>query len=96
MTSFDQKLASLQIILPVPPQAVANYVPYAIAGNLVIISGQLPLKEGAVAFKGKVGQDLSLEEGQAAARLCAINILTQLKEACGGDLARVKRCVRLV
>lgn len=95
MTSFDQKLASLQIILPVPPQAVANYVPYAIAGNLVIISGQLPLKEGAVAFKGKVGQDLSLEEGQAAARLCAINILTQLKEACGGDLARVKRCVRL-
>ncbi len=95
MTSFDQKLASLQIILPVPPQAVANYVPYVIAGNLVIISGQLPLKEGAVAFKGKVGQDLSLEEGQAAARLCAINILTQLKEACGGDLARVKRCVRL-
>lgn len=95
MTSFDQKLASLQIILPVPPQAVANYVPYVIAGNLVIISGQLPLKEGAVAFKGKVGQDLSLEEGQVAARLCAINILTQLKEACGGDLARVKRCVRL-
>lgn len=95
MTSFDQKLASLQIILPVPPQAVANYVPYVIAENLVIISGQLPLKEGAVAFKGKVGQDLSLEEGQAAARLCAINILTQLKEACGGDLARVKRCVRL-
>lgn len=95
MTSFDQKLASLQIILPVPPQAVANYVPYVIAGNLVIISGQLPLKEGAVAFKGKVGQDLSLKEGQAAARLCAINILTQLKEACGGDLARVKRCVRL-
>ena len=95
MTSFDQKLASLQIILPVPPQAVANYVPYVIAENLVIISGQLPLKEGAVAFNGKVGQDLSLEEGQAAARLCAINILTQLKEACGGDLARVKRCVRL-
>jgi len=95
MTTFDQKLASLQIILPVPPQAVANYVPYVIAGNLVIISGQLPLKKGAVAFKGKVGQDLSLEEGQAAARLCAINILTQLKEACGGDLARVKRCVRL-
>ncbi|MGV8949406.1 MAG: RidA family protein [Candidatus Paracaedibacter sp.] len=95
MTSFDQRLTSLQITLPVPPQSVANYVPYVIAGNMVIISGQLPLKEGAVAFKGKVGQDLSLEEGQAAARLCAINILTQLKEACGGDLARVKRCVRL-
>jgi enamine deaminase RidA (YjgF/YER057c/UK114 family) len=95
MMSFDQRLVSLQITLPIPPQAVANYVPYVIAGNLVIISGQLPLKEGAVAFKGKVGQDLSLEEGQAAARLCAINILTQLKDACGGDLTRVKRCVRL-
>jgi enamine deaminase RidA (YjgF/YER057c/UK114 family) len=95
MTSFDQRLASLQITLSTPPQALANYVPYVIAENLVIISGQLPLKEGVLAFKGKVGQDLSLEEGQAAARLCAINILTQLKDACGGDLARVRRCVRL-
>jgi enamine deaminase RidA (YjgF/YER057c/UK114 family) len=70
-------------------------MPYSIAGNMVIISGQLPLKEGEVTFKGKVGQDLSLEEGQAAARLCAINILTQLKMACAGDLTRVKQCVRL-
>lgn len=95
MTSIDQKLSSLGIILPTPPQAVANYVPYAMAENMVIISGQLPIKDGEVAFKGKVGQDLSLEEGQAAARQCAINILTQLKVACDGDLGRVKRCVRL-
>ena len=95
MTSIDQRLSSLKIILPTPPQAVANYVPYAIAGNMVIISGQLPMKDGEVAFKGKVGQDLCLEEGQAAAHQCAINILTQLKMACEGDLSRVERCVRL-
>jgi enamine deaminase RidA (YjgF/YER057c/UK114 family) len=95
MASIDQNLQSLGIILPTPPQAVANYMPYAIAGNLVIISGQLPMKDGAVAYKGKVGADLSVEEGQAAARQCAINILTQLKVACAGDLSRVERCVRL-
>lgn len=95
MTSFDQRLASLKIILPKPEQAVANYAPYVIVGNMVIISGQLPLQGGDVAYKGKVGQGLSLEQGQAAARLCAINILTQLKAACSGDLTRVKRCVRL-
>ncbi|MCE3231624.1 MAG: endoribonuclease [Alphaproteobacteria bacterium] len=95
MTSIDQKLASLSINLPTPSQAVANYVPYAVVENMVVISGQLPMKDGEVAFKGKVGQDLSLEEGQAAARQCAINILAHLKVACGGDLGRVKRCVRL-
>ena len=93
--SIDQKLAALGIHLPTPPQAVANYVPYMVIDNMVIISGQLPMKDGQVAFKGKVGQDLSLEESQAAARQCAINILTHLKAACGGDLSRVKRCVRL-
>jgi enamine deaminase RidA (YjgF/YER057c/UK114 family) len=95
MTSIDQKLAFLGITLSTPPKAVANYVPYAITGNLVIISGQLPINEGQVAFKGKVGQDLSLEDGQQAARQCALNILTQLKAACDGDLDRVKRCVRV-
>lgn len=95
MASLDQKLESLGITLPAPSPAVANYVPYTIAQNMVIVSGQLPIKDGEVAFKGKVGQDLSLEEGQAAARQCAINILAQLKVACDGDLARVKRCLRL-
>lgn len=95
MTSLDQKLETLGIILPTPPQAIANYVPYAIAGNMVIISGQLPIKDAHISFKGKVGQDLSIEEGQNAARQCAINILTQLKMACEGDLGRVKQCLRL-
>lgn len=95
MASVDQKLASLGIDLPTPPQAVANYVPYVVAGNMVIISGQLPMKDGQLAFRGKVGQDLSLEKGQAAARLCAINILTQLKDACGGNLDCISRCVKV-
>jgi enamine deaminase RidA (YjgF/YER057c/UK114 family) len=95
MNSFDEKLASLNIVLPTPPQAVANYVPYVVINNIVIISGQLPMKDGQLTFTGKVGHDLTMEEGQAAARLCAINILTQLKAACGGTLNRVKQCVRL-
>ncbi len=95
MPTIDQKLDSLEISLPTPPQAVANYVPYAVVDHMVIISGQLPMKDGQVAYKGKVGQDLSLEEGQSAARQCGINILTQLKVACEGDLSRVKRCLRL-
>jgi enamine deaminase RidA (YjgF/YER057c/UK114 family) len=95
MASIDQLLASLNIILPTPPLAVANYVPYVIEGNRVIISGQLPVNDGQVTFKGKIGHEVSLEEGQMAARLCAINILTQLKVACEGDLGRVQRCLRL-
>ena len=95
MTSIDQKLTSLGIVLPTPPQAVANYVSFTIAHNMVIISGQLPMKDGALAYKGKVGTDVSIEEGQAAARQCAINILAQLKLACDGDFGRVKQCLRL-
>jgi enamine deaminase RidA (YjgF/YER057c/UK114 family) len=93
--SIDVKLKSLGIDLPTPPTSVANYVPYSVVGNMVIISGQLPLAQGSVQFKGKVGDDLSIEQGQQAARLCAINILTQLKSACGGDLNRVQMCIRL-
>lgn len=89
------RLEKLGITLPTPPQAIANYVPYSIVGSMVIISGQLPMKEGQLTHKGKVGQDMSIEDGQAAARQCAINIITQLKAACGGDLGRVKKCVRL-
>lgn len=95
MTSIDQRLEILGITLASPAQAIANYVPYVIVEEMVIISGQLPIKDGQIMFKGKVGQDLSLEEGQHAARLCAINILTQLKVACEGDLGRVKQCLRL-
>lgn len=93
--SIKEKLADLGINLALVPPAVANYVGFQVIGNLVIISGQLPIKDGTVAVKGKVGTDVSLEQAIEAARLCGINILTQLNTACGGDLSKVEKCVRL-
>jgi len=92
---IDQALADLNITLPTPLAPVANYVPYVQSGNLVVISGQLPMKDGALAFTGHVGMDVTIEQAQEAARLCAINLLAQVKAAAGGDLSRVVRCVRL-
>ncbi len=96
MTSaVEQKLAAMHIQLPQPVTPVANYVPFALSGNTVFVSGQLPMKEGKLQFVGKVGREFSVEQGQAAARLCGINLLAQLRAACGGNLDRVKRCLRL-
>ncbi|HEX3808562.1 MAG TPA: RidA family protein [Rhizomicrobium sp.] len=92
---FDTRLKELDITLPTPPAPVASYVPYVVSGNLVFISGQVTMAEGGLKYVGVVGTDLSLEDGQAAARLCAINVLAQLKAACGDDLERVVRCVKL-
>ena len=74
---------------------IANYVPYVVTGDLVVVSGQVPAVDGKVAFTGKVGEDVSVEQGQHAARLCFINVLAHLRAACGGDLDRVRRVVRL-
>lgn len=93
--AIDTKLAALGITLPASVMPAANYVPYAITGNLVSISGQLPMKDGKPQDIGKVGREFSVEQGQGTARLCGINILSHLKAACGGDLSKVKRCVRL-
>ncbi len=92
---IEQRLKELGITLPAPPVPVASYVPYVITGNLVFISGQIPIAEGAVKYVAKLGVDGGKEIGQAAAQLCAINLLAQLKAACGGDLDRVVRCVKL-
>lgn len=91
---IDQRLAAQNITLPTPAAPAANYVPFIIAGGLLTISGQLPMESGAIAVKGKLGGGVSLEHGQRAARLCAINILAQAQAALG-DLGRIKRCVRL-
>jgi enamine deaminase RidA (YjgF/YER057c/UK114 family) len=93
--SIAAALAELNITLPTPLAPVANYVPYVQTGNLVVISGQLPMKDGALAHKGHVGQDVSVEDATEAAKICAINLLAQLQAAAGGDLNRVARCVRL-
>ena len=95
MPIIEQRLSELGITLPVPPAPVASYVPYTISGKLVVISGQIPLENGKPHYIGKLGADISLEDGQAAARLCALNRVAQLKAACGGDLDRVTRCLRL-
>jgi enamine deaminase RidA (YjgF/YER057c/UK114 family) len=95
MTKIDAHLKSLGIELPKPPVPVASYAPYMISGKLVSISGQIPIGPDGPAFLGKIGDGLSVEDGQAAARLCALNLLAQLKAACDGDLDRVVRCVKL-
>jgi enamine deaminase RidA (YjgF/YER057c/UK114 family) len=91
----DARLAELGIEVPEAAAPVANYVGYVQSGNLVFVSGQVPLVDGAFKFQGKVGAEFSVEEGQEAARICAINIIAQLKAACGGDLDRVRRIVKL-
>jgi len=95
MGKIDARLKELDITLPTPPAPVASYVPYVISGNLVFISGQVTLTQDGLKYVGTVGKELSVEDGKAAARLCAINLVAQLKTACGGDLDRVKRCVKV-
>jgi enamine deaminase RidA (YjgF/YER057c/UK114 family) len=89
------RLKELGIVLPQPAAPAANYMPYTQAGNILIISGQLPMMDGKLAFTGKLGANVSLETGQEAAKVCAINILAQTNAALGGDLSRIKRCLRL-
>ena len=94
-TSADDNLNRLGITLPDAPAPAANYVPYVVAGNMVYVSGQLPLVDGKLTVTGHVGKNVSTEEAAGQARLCAINLLAQLKAACGGDLSRVKQVVKL-
>lgn len=92
---ITQRLTELGVTLPAPAAPAANYVPYVISGNQLIISGNLPFGADGLEYVGKVGDDISLEDAQAAAKLCAINLLAQANVALGGDLTRVKRLLRL-
>jgi enamine deaminase RidA (YjgF/YER057c/UK114 family) len=92
---IEARLKELGIDLPTPMPPIANYVPYVITGDLVVVSGQVPAVDGKIAITGKVAAGLSIEQGQAAARQCFINVLVHLKAACGGDLDRVRQVVRL-
>lgn len=97
MSAIEEKLTELGISLPTPAAPVANYVPAVRIGNLLVVSGQICSgADGKLSelHKGKLGAEISLEEGQSAARLCAINVLAQVKAAVG-DLDAVVRCVRL-
>ena len=93
--TIDARLAELGVSLPALAAPAANYVPFIVSGNLVFVAGQITFDNGAVRYVGKVGEEFSVEEGQAAARLCALNLVAQVKVACGGDLDRVVRCVKL-
>ena len=95
---IEARLAELGIELAGPPPApAANYVPYVVAGDMVFVSGQIPMTAAGLdtLIKGRVGVDLDIAAGAAAARLCAINLLAQVKAACGGDLDRLVRVVKL-
>ncbi|OWV75421.1 hypothetical protein ATY76_24435 [Rhizobium sp. R339] len=89
------RLSEMGINLPEAAAPAANYVPYVISGNLLYISGQLPLEGGKVAVSGHLGKTVDVAGGQRAAELCAINILAQAKAALGGDLGRIRRVIKL-
>jgi len=92
---IEARLKELGVTLSRPMAPIANYVPFVVTGNLVVVSGQVPAVDGKIAITGKLGAGLSSDRGKEAARLCFINVLAQLKAACGGDLDRVRRVVRL-
>lgn len=91
---IEEKLAELNVILPTPPKSSGSYVPVVKTGNLMFVSGQIPMKEGKVVFQGKVPDIQSIEEAQKAAKLCIVNALAQLKSAVG-TLDKVSRIVRV-
>ena len=94
MSQVEERLAALGITLPQPNPPVANYVPFVRAGDLVHISGQVSVDAGG-GIRGTVGEDVDMETAKAAARLCGINLIAQMKAACDGDLDRVVRVVKL-
>ena len=92
---IEDRLKSLNITLPKAPDPVGAYVASKISGKFLFISGQVSLKSDGKLITGKVGKDLNLEQAQEAAKICGLNILSQLKKACGGDLNKIKSCVKL-
>jgi enamine deaminase RidA (YjgF/YER057c/UK114 family) len=92
---IEQRLRELGIELPQPSAPGANYVPYVRTGDLVFVTGQLSQWNGERRFIGKLGREFNVQEGQQAARLCALNVIAQLRVALDGDLDRLSRCVRI-
>ena len=95
MSKIEARLAELGVTLPNAPAPAANYVPYVVSGNMVYISGQISQNANGL-IKGKLGADLTVEQGAEAAKACAVSILAQLKAATGGQIDRMTRLVKLV
>ena len=91
---IEDRLRQLNITLPVPPKPAGSYIPVVTSGNLAFVSGQIPMQDGKVQYTGKVPSEKSIEEAQAAAKLCAINLLAQL-QANLGNLDRITKIVRV-
>ncbi len=94
-SEIEERLAAIGLTLPLAAAPAANYVPFTVSGSQVYVSGQLPMRDGQVEHIGRLGDEVSLEEGQAAAALCALNLLAQAKNACGDDLTKLGRCLKL-
>ena len=92
---IETRLAALGVTLPAAPAPAANYVPYVQSGNLVFVSGQISLAEDGSFITGRLGDGMEVADGAAAAKRCAIALLAQVKAACGGDIERLKRVVKL-
>ena len=93
--SIDQKLKKLNIEIPNAPDPVGAYVAFKKINGLLFISGQLPISSDGKMIKGKIGKDLTLEDGQKASKLCVINILAQVKKALNGEIDKVKNCIKI-
>ena len=93
--NIENKLKELNIELPNAPDPVGAYVAFKKINNLLFISGQLPISNDGKIIKGKIGKDLTLEDGQRASKLCVINILAQVKKALNGDIDKVKNCIKI-
>jgi enamine deaminase RidA (YjgF/YER057c/UK114 family) len=93
---IDARLASLGISVPTPAEAAGNYVGFVVVRDLAFLAGQVPIDNGVRKFIGKLGRELKVEDGRRAAELAGLNMLARLKAACGGDLDRVVRCVKLI
>lgn len=94
MSDIESRLAELGVTLPEAPAPVANYVPFVAVGTLLHVSGQIS-QNAAGLIKGRLGETIDIAQGAEAARACAISLLAQVKKACGGDLSRLKRVVKL-
>ena len=92
---FENKIKKLKINLPEAKPPVGSYVATKIVGNLLYISGQISISENGELIKGKVGKDLSVDDGYKAAERCGLSIISQAKVACNGDLSKIKSCVKL-
>ncbi len=91
----ESRLAALNLVLPQVAPPAANYVPYVVSGSHVFVAGQIPFLNGEKLHIGRLGAPLTVEQGQEAARACALNILAQVKAAAGGEWDKIVRCVKL-